>query len=64
MVEFNTIAPYIYAAVSLIIILLVWIAYASWRIKRMLYNEINQPSISNETQNYPNQQYQGYQNYR
>ena len=33
---------YIYAGVSLIIILLVYIAYLSWKTKRMIQNEVNQ----------------------
>jgi len=32
--------PYVYATVSFIVIVLLYIAYCSWRIKRMIKNEI------------------------
>lgn len=34
MVEINTLLPYIYAVVGFLIIVLLYIAYCSWRIKR------------------------------
>ena len=36
----DVIIPYIYGGVSLLIIVLFYIAYCSWRIKRMIQKEI------------------------
>ena len=37
----DVIIPYIYGGVSILVIVLLYIAYCSWRIKRMIKKEIN-----------------------
>lgn len=40
MVTLDVLIPYIYGTVSIIIIVLLYIAYNSWKIKRMIRREI------------------------
>lgn len=52
--EINTILPYIYGAVSIFLIILLWIAYMVFKLKRKIEKEID-----NETKPmYVPQQYQ------
>lgn len=57
MPDINTLLPYIYATTGLIIIILIWIAYQSWKLKRIILKEINQPNISNGNFQYQNNPY-------
>ena len=57
--------PYIYGVVSILIIVLLYIAYCVFRIKRRLWKELDDeaketPQIQNQQQYQQPQQYQGY----
>ena len=56
--DVNTLLPYIYGAVSIIIIILLYIAYAVFRIKRRIWKELNEDE---PTQMYAQQQIPQYQ---
>lgn len=49
--EINTLIPYIYGSVSIIIIVLLYIAYSIWRVKRMIIKEVENSKIVNYGQN-------------
>ena len=57
--DVNTLLPYIYGSVSIIIIILLYIAYAVFRIKRRIWKELNEDEPT--PQMYAQQQIPQYQ---
>ena len=53
MTTIEQLLPYIYGAVSIFLIILVWISYMVFRLKRKIYNEID--NENKQSQMYPPQ---------